>query len=221
MSHRVIFELDGLEDDLTPQERAFVAETAERSGTPSGEPVYGTVSWDEVTDALVASVSLGDPEARLALVDLGVHFAGDRVRGDRLHSQLHSLPEDPSPWALDATGSIDELAGRSAEWFARMLRRPIALYVWLHEQQAYAARYVFADSDETLCQSYVKQLAPAGQAEGLIADGHVRGQGWIQTAGLPAPNLYLHIRGDREAASLPPGVKEATKRGQISGVWYE
>jgi hypothetical protein len=223
MPQRLIFEMDDdADEEFTSDERAFVTRMSEHPGTVPDGPVYGLVFRAEGGDALVATVSLTDPEANLALVDLGVHLADGRVRGDRLHNQLFFLPESPSPWALDETGDVDELAQRSAEWFTTMLHRPIVLYIWLHNRYAYAARYVFADTGETLSQSYIEQLAPAGQTERLIAGGHVRGKGWIQTTGLPAPSLYLHIRGDLElASSLPSDVPQATERGPISGVWYE
>jgi hypothetical protein len=89
------------------------------------------------------------------------------------------------------------------------------------EGYAYAARYAFADSGETLCQSYVKTLAPPGQAEELTAAGHVHGKGWIQTVGLPAPALYLHIRGDLDKADVVPGVQATTRRGPLPNLWYE
>ncbi|MCO6006112.1 hypothetical protein NE236_14050 [Actinoallomurus purpureus] len=221
MPQPVLFEMDDPDDEFTSDERAFVAELSDRLGALLDSPEYGSAFRDEEGDALVTAVSLTDPEARLSLVDLGTHLANGRVRGDRLHNQLYFLPESPSSWALDETGDVGELARRSAEWFARMLRRPIVLYVWLHERYAYAARYAFADRDETLCQSYIKQLAPVGQTERLIADGHVWGKGWIQTIGLPVPSLYLHIRGDLELASLPSGVSQESKRGPLSGTWYQ
>ena len=46
-------------------------------------------------------------------------------------------------------------------------------------------------------------------------------EGWIQTVGLPAPSLYLHIRGDLERGSTVSGVPATTKRGPLPGLWYE
>jgi hypothetical protein len=146
---------------------------------------------------------------------------GDRVRGDRLHSQLFSLPERPSSWALDARGTPEQLAESAARWFRAVLGKPVVLHVWLHDDYAYAARYTFADTGETLSQCYNRSLAPAGQAEELIAAGHVHGRGWIQTTGLPAPAGYLHIHGDLAKGTIPPGVPALAKRGPITGLWYE
>jgi hypothetical protein len=116
---------------------------------------------------------------------------------------------------------VDELAHLTADWFQTVLRKPVVLYVWLHEKCAYAARYVFADTDETLCQMWSQRLAPPGKAEELIAAGHAHGKDWIQTRGLHAPNLFVYRRGDRELAVLPPDVRESTQLGPLDGVWYE
>jgi hypothetical protein len=132
-----------------------------------------------------------------------------------------TLPEHPSSWALDSVGTHDELAELSADWFRRVLDKPVVLYVWLNDDYAYAARYAFADTGETLIQCYERQIAPAGQAADLIAAGHVHGRGWIQTIGLPNPSYYFHIRGDLANGVVPPGVPAATKRGPLSRLWYE
>ncbi|NUR00751.1 MAG: hypothetical protein HOY79_30760 [Streptomyces sp.] len=68
---------------------------------------------------------------------------------------------------------------------------------------------------------YRKNLAPAGQAEELIAPGHVHGKGWIQTVGLPVPTLYQHVRGDRSRAVVPEGARAVSERGPLHGVGYE
>jgi hypothetical protein len=95
----------------------------------------------------------------------------------------------PPGLALDATGSIESLAEQTAEWFASVLRRPLVLYLWLNNGSVYASRYVFADTSETLSQIYNKELAPTGQYKSLIAAAQVRGRGWVQTAGLPTPDV--------------------------------
>jgi hypothetical protein len=183
----------------------------------------GGFAADGLEEPLVAAADLTDPADRggRLLLRAGVHLLGDRVRGDRLHSQLYSLPERPSPWALDATGTHDRLAELSAHWFRRVLDKPIVLYVWLHDDYPYAARYAFADTGETLIQYYERKLAPASQAAELIAAGHVHGKGWIQTVGLPTPSCYLHIRGDFTKGTVLPGVPATTKRGPLPGFWYE
>ncbi|MER7682512.1 hypothetical protein [Streptomyces sp. NPDC096934] len=224
MTTRAWFGIDDPDDDFEfdDVERAFVSALSGRCMAWAPADVVGEVGRPDDWEALLAHVSLSDrAEPRLHLIDLGVHLAGDRVRGDRLHNQLYLLPERPSIWALDATGGTERLAELAAEWFRAVLDKPIVLYVWLHDGYAYAARYAFADSGETICQSYAESMAPRGQAAELTAAGHVHGKGWIQTVGLPAPSLYLHIRGDLERGSTIPGVPATTKRGPLPGLWYE
>jgi hypothetical protein len=219
------FELEEPEDyldlEITEPERAFVEALRSHTAQWPSQGASGEISRPETGDALLAYITLSDPETRLSLIDIGVHLSGDQIRGDRLHNQLFTLPDRPSAWALNAEGSPEELARRTAEWMRTALHRPVVLYVWFHDGYAYAARYAFADRDETLSQLYNRQYAPDGQAEALTAAGHVHGRGWIQTTGLPAPDLYLHIRGNLDQAALPFGIRATTQRGPIGGVWYE
>ncbi|MGW4881273.1 hypothetical protein ACWEPI_32495 [Streptomyces sp. NPDC004262] len=224
MTTRAWFEIDDPDEDFEfdDTERAFVSALSGRCMAWAPADVVGEVGRPDAWQSLLASVSLSDPaEPRQSLIDLGVHLVGDRVRGDRLHNQLYLLPDRPSAWALDAKGSTERLAELAAEWFRAVLDKPIVLYVWLHDGYAYAARYTFADSGETICQSYAKSIAPPGQAAELKAAGHVHGKGWIQTIGLPTPSFYLHIRGDLEKGSTIPGVPATTERGPLPGLWYE
>jgi hypothetical protein len=220
------FEVDPSDEaEMSRAEVAFAAALRGHSSAWVPADVDGYLPGfgaDGVTEPLVACADLTDhADPPHFLVRAGVHLLGDRVRGDRLHSQLFSLPEPPSPWALDAHGTLEQLAESSARWFRMVLGKPVVLYVWLHDDYAYAARYAFADTGETLTQCYNKSLAPAGQAEELIAAGHVHGRGWIQTTGLPTPSCYLHIRGNLGKGTVPPGVPALTKRGPIPGLWYE
>ncbi|MGW1911160.1 hypothetical protein ACWCQS_10635 [Streptomyces sp. NPDC002076] len=213
---------DDEEFEFSDDERAFVAALRERTAGWASAGVDGELARTDAWDSLVAHLSFSDPGGRLHLLCAGVHFTGDRVRGDRLHNQLFTLTDRPSSWALEATGTVEELADRSADWFRTVLEKPVVLYVWLNpDRYAYAARFAFADDDRTISQLYREDLAPPGQAEELIAAGHVHGRGWIQTVGLPTPTLYQHIRGDPSRAALPPGVRAVTERGPLAGVWYE
>jgi len=220
------FEIDPIDAaEMSPAEIAFAAALRAHSAawTPTNvDGDIGAFGGDGVTDPVIAYATLTDPADKdRYLASVGVHVLGERVRGDRLHSQLETLPDRPSSWALDTVGTRDQLAEASAQWFRQVLDKPIVLYVWLHKDSAYAARYAFADTGETLTQFYTRTLAPAGQAEELIAAGHVHGRGWIQTVGLPAPSCYLHIRGDLGKGTVPFAVPEATHRGPLGGLWYE
>jgi hypothetical protein len=220
------FEIDPSDAaELSGAELAFAAALRAHSRAWTPTDVDGYVAGfaaDGLEEPLVAYVNLTDPaNQNRGLLSAGVHLLGDRVRGDRLHSQVYSLPERSSSWALDSTGTHDQLAEVSAHWIRRVLDKPIVLYVWLHDGYAYAARYAFADTGETLIQYYARKLAPAGQAEELIAAGHVHGKGWIQTVGLPTPSCYSHIRGDLTKGTVLPGVPATAKRGPLPGFWYE
>ncbi|WP_328933416.1 MULTISPECIES: hypothetical protein [unclassified Streptomyces] len=224
MTTHAWFEVDDPDDEFefTDDERAFASVLSAHCMAWAPADVFGEVGRPDDWESLLAYVSLSDraePRGR-HLIDLGVHLVDGRVRGDRLHNQLYLLPDQPHSWALDTTGPTDELARVAADWFRAVLDKPIVLYVWIHEGYAYAARYAYADSGETLSQSYVKKLAPDGQAAELTEAGHVHGRGWIQTVGLPTPSLYLHIRGDLDKGSGIPGVRATTKRGSLPGLWY-
>jgi hypothetical protein len=216
------------EAEMSPAELTFAAALRAQSAAWTPTESYGNIicsNLDGSHTRLIAFVSLidqgGPGERGVVLMDAGVHLLDNRVQGDRLDSQDFSLPERPSSWALAATGTYDELAEASAVWFRYMLERPIVLYVWIHDGYAYAARYDFADTGETLSQSYNRNYAPTGQADELIAAGHVHGKGWIQTVGLPTPTWYFHVRGDLTKGAVLPGVLAATRRGPLSGLWYE
>ncbi|WP_439673365.1 hypothetical protein [Embleya sp. MST-111070] len=218
------FEVDGPaepdgEFEVSPEEGAFLVSLREHTASFASDDVYGDVGRTDPGDVLVAYVELIDHEAGVRLAAYGVHFQAGRVLGDVLGHEL-ALPESPSARVLAASGTVADLAWRSAAWIRDVLDRPVVLYVWLHERYAYAARFAFADLDETLCQTYVEQFAPPDQARELIAAGHVRGKGWIRAVGLSAPDLYFHVRGDLGRASLPAGVAAGTERGPIGGVWY-
>jgi hypothetical protein len=214
-------------NDMTAQEHAFAAalsgSTARLVCPGVGDFLIPAEYGDHGDDTLVAGLSFTDlaAEPRLGLVEFGVHYRSGRINGGRLHNQLYSLSDQTPSLSLTATGTVDALAERTAEWFEAVLARPVVLYVWLHDGYAYAARYAFADTSETLAQSYSADRAPSGQYASVIAAGHVQGRGWLQTAGLPTPDLYLHIRGDMESATIPAGVHAETRRGPLPGRWYE
>lgn len=120
--------------EFSATERAFLAALRERTAPWASGDVDGMVGRPDDSNTLMAGLSLTDSNS--VLVDFGVHFRGNRVRGDRLHSQLFMLPERPSNWALDATGTVQELAQQSASWFQSVLCKPVVLYVWLYDGQA-------------------------------------------------------------------------------------
>jgi len=217
--------------DISGQERAFASALSEATAAlvQPGEHVHDLLIpaayADHRQDTLVAGLGISDRLADrplIALLDFGVHFSGRRVRGGRLHNQLYHLSGKTPSLSFDARGGVDSLAGKTAAWFETVLRRPVVLHVWTHEGRAYAGRYEFADSHETLGQAYIRSAAPHGQYERVIAAGHVHGRGWLQTAGLPAPDLYSPVRGDMEHAQIPNGASLGEARGLMANSqWYE
>lgn len=217
--------------DITEQERAFASALAEATAplVHPGEYIHDLLIpaayADHGQNTLVASLGISDRLAERSIVELiafGVHFSGIRVRGGRLHNQLYHLSDSTPSLSLNVRGDIDRLAAKTAAWFETVLSRPIVLHVWMHEGQAYAGRYEFADTHETLAQAYTRSAAPPGQYERAISEGHVRGRGWLQTAGLPAPDFYTPIRGDVERAEVPDGAVLMEARGLVADCrWYE
>lgn len=65
--------------------------------------------------------------------------------------------------------------------------------------------FEFTDYDRTISQLYRKDLVPPGQAEELIAAGHVHGRGWIQTVGLPRPRCTSTSAAIWARPLCPPG----------------
>ncbi|MFB7449892.1 hypothetical protein [Streptomyces sp. NPDC056194] len=192
------FEIDDPDDEFgfDAAELAFATALREQANSWNVPYAHNWVGRPEDDSSLLAFVGLNDKHRRVSLIDIGVHLVGSSVRGDRLHNQLHFLPDQPTSLAMEAVGSPQELAERTATWFETLLRKPIVRHEWEHSGQVYATRYLFADTEEGLVQSYNQTLAPSGQAKGLIDAGHVHGRGWIQTSGLGRPDRIVSIRGE-------------------------
>lgn len=178
---------------FTETETAFAAGLSDR-----------TASWASVAfgdslfrgEALVATLSLADPVQKLGIVDFGIHFQGGRVRGDRVHSELFTLPAKASPWALSAAGSVGALADAAALWLRTVVRKPVALYVWLRAGTPCAARYAFADTGETI-------------SECLMGEGGYGGE----------PDLFFRISGDFSTAVMLGATRHGGQRYPLDGVW--
>jgi hypothetical protein len=182
------FDFDG---QLTGDERTFLAELRHR--TEGRLHPWCTREGPGDEGSLIVGLHIDAP--RVALLTIGVHLDRHRIRGDRLHHQLNTLPDQPTSLALVATGPPADLAAHTAGWFDSILRRPIVRFEWLRSGQVYASRYLFADTAEGLTEMYNRVLAPPGQREQLIAAGYGRGRGWIDTRGLGDPDRVTPIRG--------------------------
>lgn len=186
---------------LTEFETAFLDKLTRRA---RAWPAAGTDSYamrDEDDSDLVLSVSLC-PDG-VGILGVGVHLNGDMVRGDKLHHALYDLAEPPTTLAMSATGRLDELVDRVSEWFETILHRPVERLEWWHDGAPYAVRYQLADTAEGLSEAYVKEWAPPGQHDRLIAEGSFRGRHWIRTAGIGTPDRTVPVRADGEAISAP------------------
>jgi hypothetical protein len=120
---------------------------------------------------VLAWLDVPDPARRVSLLTVGVYFTETGMRGDRLHDQLLTLPNEPTHLAVNQSGLPQEMAHRAADWFRDILQRPIARYEWLREGRAYAQRWLFADS------------------------GHSLIEGRVRTGELGSPDRWIHIRG--------------------------
>src|ERR1700742_4677874 len=118
---------------------------------------------------------LDGPESaqHLSLGTVGVYFPETAIRATFLHTQLLTLPADPTPLAVTQAGSPQEMAHRAADWFRDILQRSIVRYEWLREGTVYAQRWLFADS------------------------GHGLVEGRVRTGELGPPDRRIHIRGEQ------------------------
>ncbi|MFD5121242.1 hypothetical protein [Streptomyces sp. NPDC058385] len=189
------FEIDDPvgELEIDEAELAFAARLRALAGCWDVPFASSWVGRPEDDSSLLAVVTLA--ASQLSLADFGVHITGSTMRGDRLHDQLYFLPERPTSFSMEVTGSPAELAERAAEWFETILRKPVVRYEWEHNGQIYAELYLFADTREGMAQRYNSTLAPPGQEQELIAAGHVVGLNWIQTSGLGRPDRIVPLRG--------------------------
>jgi hypothetical protein len=183
--------------ELGQAERSFAAALRAHAASWPADPARSRLEPPGDGRPLIAWLDVDAPGERLVLLTVGVHLEQGYLRGDRLHNQLFRLPDRPTSLALEASGTADELAGRAAEWFEAILRRPVVRYEWLHAGKVYAFCYLFPDSGETLAQMYNQELSPPGQQGRLIAAGHFHGRGWIDTRGLGHPGRIVRARGER------------------------
>jgi hypothetical protein len=172
-----------LDEPVSEEERAFLS--ALRRRTEGVIDLWGAREGLESGPILVG-IHIDAPG--VALVTAGVRVRAGHLHGDRLDQQSYVFPDTPSSLAIDHDGSPDDLAATAASWFETLIRRPIVHQKWVHEGRVYAQRWMFADTGEPLVQSFTREWAPSGQPEQLIREGHVYGQGWIQTSGLGQPD---------------------------------
>ncbi|WP_035805192.1 hypothetical protein [Kitasatospora mediocidica] len=138
------------EDDLSQAERAFLALLRMRARTWSCgpqntelvKPADGCRCWRAVLDLSVEMEPRG-----LGLVTVGVCFDGTSIRCSEVHNQsYYPRPDDQSRVeVVEATGTPQGLAEIAAEWFERILVRPVERREWWSDG-ALTYDYVFADT---------------------------------------------------------------------------
>ena len=138
------------EDDLSQAERVFLAHLRGRASawpcepqdTQLVEPVDGRPHWRAVLD-VCAGMELGN----LGLITVGVCFDGTSIRGSEVHSQ--SFSTYPDEWSrvevVEATGPPEGLAEIAADWFERILARPVERREWW-SSDGLTYDYVFSDT---------------------------------------------------------------------------
>jgi len=191
---------------------ALVAIVSVRAVQEAPPPLLREILW--------ATVFQPDPRGHgrfpstVRLFDIGILLNNNELRGGPLHSQLHDLEEPAGSLAMPAVvWDAPETLDRVAAWFEACLRRPVQRCEWLRRGRVYAARYEFADTREGLVEGYAKRLAPPGQHQRLIDDGHFRGTGWVRTAAIGKPDVVREVRVGGMPTIVPPL--------PAVGVWYQ
>jgi hypothetical protein len=154
-----------IDPELSAVELAFVLGLRARAVAWPAEHCYSMLAPPRHGYPLVASLDIDEPDRNHVLLTVGVHFYGDTIRGDRLHNQLFTLPDEPTPLALHACGSAEELAERTADWFEAIMQLPIVRHEWRRSGEVYAHRYLFADSGQGLSEGRIRtrELGPPDQ----------------------------------------------------------
>lgn len=141
--------------DFDEAERAFLAALR-------GPAAAWRVPWapsraarPEDESSLLVHVCLLDKARSLVLGEWAVHFHGTHVRAGMVCDQLFNLHESPERGFFRASGTVEELAERCADWFERLLNRPVVRAEWPSGPGVYPARWEFADTGEALVTSGV------------------------------------------------------------------
>lgn len=181
------FEYDG---DLGETERRFVEALRIRAAHWRASPLDSRVDPPDADLPLIASLDLSDPVAHCVLMTLGVHLDGRTLRGDEVHNQLFTLPDEPTKLAFAATGEPEELATRAANWFDATLRRPVVRCEWTLTRQI----HLFADTGEIVGDGDGRRFCSPGQLDRMAATGRLDGGRWVDAGGFRQPDLVVRVR---------------------------
>ncbi|WP_055690444.1 hypothetical protein [Streptomyces prasinus] len=136
--------------DFDEAELAFLVALRARAAAWRVPPAPSMVGRPEDESSLLAHVSLLDEERTLVLGEWAVHFYGTYVRAGKACDHLFNLHESPQRGFFRASGTVEELAQRCADWFESLLSRPVVRAEWSSSAGAAATRWEFADTDEAL-----------------------------------------------------------------------
>lgn len=130
-------------DDLT-----FVAELRRLTDAWALPPKDLMFCAPAAGDPLVVWLDICDPDRNSVLLTVGVHVAGGRLVGDSLHNQLMTLPDEPTRFRVESSGTPVELARVAAEWLADVVSTPFELWAY-----GTGERVVLADTGQAVSRS--------------------------------------------------------------------
>src|SRR2546430_8274587 len=157
------------DSELAAPHRDFLGVVRERASHWSIEPGDTAVGSPRIYDgALVAYLDIVDPDLRVGLRTIGVHYAGDRLAADLLHPLL--LAAQPGQDSMSTSGPPDRLGARAADWFDMLLARPIERHEWLRAGEVVARAWLLADPPKTALVRHGRlQPAELGAPDRVVA----------------------------------------------------
>lgn len=97
--------------ELGEAEHTFAA--ALRARAAAWDPVHTEINPAAHGYPMIAWLDILAPRANVRLLTVGVHFEGDRIRGDQLHNQCFTLPDQPTDLAPHETPATSGLVQRT------------------------------------------------------------------------------------------------------------
>ncbi|MDT0456911.1 hypothetical protein RM550_14380 [Streptomyces sp. DSM 41527] len=139
--------------DFSEAELAFLDVLRSRAAGWRVTPAPSQVGRSEDGSSLLVHVCLVDEARSLVIGEWAVQFYGAHVQAGKVRDQLFNLHESPERGFFRASGTVEELAERCADWFESLLSRPVIRAEWPLEGGAYAIRWEFTDTGEVLAVS--------------------------------------------------------------------
>ncbi len=139
--------------DFDEAELSFLAALRARAAAWRVPKAPSQVGRPEDESSLLVHVCLLDEARPLILGEWAVHFYGTHVQAGKVWDQLFNLQESPELGYFRASGPVEELAERCADWFESLLARPVVRAEWPSKGGTYATRWEFADTGEVLATS--------------------------------------------------------------------